>query len=107
MILIESKVEFLAEALTSYTIFTFNQSRLVFHWQLICFFHITTNFMIAWLSDFVRGGHICFSNISCFSDDGRTKPEPRKGNLPEPQEYKCLVRATLANKKISTVVSWN
>ena len=107
MILIESQVEVLAEALTSYKIFTFNLSRLVFHGQLICFFHITTNFMIAWLSDFVRGGHICLSNISCFSDNGRTKPVPRKGNLPEPQEYKCLVRATLANKKISTVVSWN
>lgn len=39
-------------------------------------------------------------------DDGRTKPEPRKGNLPEPQEYKCLIRANLGNKKISTVVSF-
>lgn len=41
-----------------------------------------------------------------FLDDGRTKPEPRKGNLPEPQEYKCLIRANLGNKKISTVVSF-
>lgn len=37
--------------------------------------------------------------------DGRTKPEPRKGNLPEPQEYKCLIRANLGNKKISTVIN--
>ncbi|KAK3094092.1 hypothetical protein FSP39_024062 [Pinctada imbricata] len=37
--------------------------------------------------------------------DGRTKPEPRKGSLPEPHEYKCLVRATLGNKKISTVIN--
>ncbi|KAK3600914.1 hypothetical protein CHS0354_013294 [Potamilus streckersoni] len=37
--------------------------------------------------------------------DGRTKPKPRKGNVAEPSEYKCLIRATLGNKKISTVVS--
>lgn len=38
--------------------------------------------------------------------DGRTKPTPREGRkpLPEPSEYMCLVRATLKNKKISTVV---
>lgn len=41
-------------------------------------------------------------------DDGRTKPTPRDGKkpLPEPSEYMCLMRATLRNKKISTVVSW-
>lgn len=43
--------------------------------------------------------------FSQFLDDGRTKPEPRKGNLPEPQEYKCLIRANLGNKKISTVIN--
>ncbi|XP_062616120.1 signal recognition particle 14 kDa protein-like [Saccostrea cucullata] len=37
--------------------------------------------------------------------DGRTKPEPRKGSLPEPHEYKCLLRATLGNKKLSTVIN--
>lgn len=37
-------------------------------------------------------------------DDGRTKPRPRDGGLHEPNEYKCLLRATLGNKKISTVV---
>ena len=39
-----------------------------------------------------------------FSDDGRSKPPPRKGTVPDPTEYKCLVRASLTNKKISTVV---
>ncbi|XP_021918252.1 signal recognition particle 14 kDa protein isoform X1 [Zootermopsis nevadensis] len=39
-------------------------------------------------------------------DDGRTKPTPRDGKkpFPEPSEYMCLMRATLRNKKISTVV---
>ncbi|XP_052769965.1 signal recognition particle 14 kDa protein-like [Mya arenaria] len=37
--------------------------------------------------------------------DGRSKPKPRKGHLPEPSEYKCLVRANLGNKKLSTVIS--
>ncbi|XP_005099827.1 signal recognition particle 14 kDa protein [Aplysia californica] len=37
--------------------------------------------------------------------DGRTKPKPQGGLLPEPSEYKCLVRATLGNRKISTVVN--
>lgn len=36
--------------------------------------------------------------------DGRTKPQPRKGQLPEPTEYSCLVRASLGNKKLSTVI---
>ncbi|KDR24161.1 signal recognition particle 14 kDa protein isoform X2 [Zootermopsis nevadensis] len=38
--------------------------------------------------------------------DGRTKPTPRDGKkpFPEPSEYMCLMRATLRNKKISTVV---
>lgn len=38
--------------------------------------------------------------------DGRNKPTPRKGRPtpPEPSEYKCLIRATLGNKKISTVI---
>ncbi|PSN43885.1 Signal recognition particle 14 kDa protein [Blattella germanica] len=38
--------------------------------------------------------------------DGRTKPTPREGRkpLPEPTEYMCLMRATLRNKKITTVV---
>ncbi|XP_025092957.1 signal recognition particle 14 kDa protein-like [Pomacea canaliculata] len=37
--------------------------------------------------------------------DGRTKPRPRDGGLHEPNEYKCLLRATLGNKKISTVIN--
>ncbi len=48
--------------------------------------------------------------------DGRTKPIPRTNtnkntkkplqpHPPEPQEYKCLMRATVGNKKISTVIS--
>ena len=59
-----------------------------------------------WQSNYA--GKCLFSFIILFVDDGRTKPEPRKGHLPEPHEYKCLVRAQLANKKISTVVrtSW-
>lgn len=40
-----------------------------------------------------------------FSDDGRTKPQPRDGTpaVPNPQ-YKCLIRAQSRSKKISTVV---
>ncbi|KAK3786275.1 hypothetical protein RRG08_002019 [Elysia crispata] len=37
--------------------------------------------------------------------DGWTKPKPRAGVIAEPAEYKCLVRATLGNKKISTVIN--
>jgi len=39
--------------------------------------------------------------------DGRTKPKPRQGKPaePEPSEYKCLLRAQLGNKKISTVIN--
>lgn len=37
--------------------------------------------------------------------DGRTKPKPRKGSQAEPTEYKCLVRASLGNKKLSTVIN--
>jgi signal recognition particle subunit SRP14 len=42
--------------------------------------------------------------------DGRTKPIPRnqkksQAGPPEPQEYKCLMRANMGSKKISTVVS--
>ena len=38
-------------------------------------------------------------------DDGRTKPIPRgESTLPEPEEYSCIYRASLRNKKISTVV---
>ena len=48
---------------------------------------------------------MAFVYIYVLSDDGHTKPQPRKGSLPDPTEYKCLVRASLANKKISTVVS--
>ncbi|XP_066996421.1 signal recognition particle 14 kDa protein [Anabrus simplex] len=38
--------------------------------------------------------------------DGRTKPKPCEGRkpLPDSTEYTCLMRATLRNKKISTVV---
>ncbi|CAL1542603.1 unnamed protein product [Lymnaea stagnalis] len=37
--------------------------------------------------------------------DGRLKPKPRSGNLPEPNEYKCLVRASLGTKKLTTVIN--
>ncbi|GFN94529.1 signal recognition particle 14 kda protein [Plakobranchus ocellatus] len=37
--------------------------------------------------------------------DGWVKPKPRSGAVSEPAEYKCLVRATLGNKKISTVIN--
>jgi signal recognition particle subunit SRP14 len=48
--------------------------------------------------------------------DGRTKPvsrtnknkqtkKPLQPHPPEPQEYKCLFRATISNKKISTVIT--
>ena len=49
----------------------------------------------------------CSEMLCYIVDDGRTKPKPREGRPqpPEPSEYKCLVRAVLANKKISTVVS--
>ena len=43
-----------------------------------------------------------------FVDDGRTKPKPRKergGASQEPTEHKCLIRAQLGSKKITTVVS--
>lgn len=41
------------------------------------------------------------------TDDGRTKPVPRKGHVEsfEPADNKCLLRATDGKKKISTVVS--
>lgn len=51
---------------------------------------------------------LCRSQISvCFSDDGRTKPVPRKGHPEtyEPSDTKCLIRASDGKKKISTVVS--
>ena len=42
--------------------------------------------------------------------DGRTKPVPRQqknspSNPPEPTEYKCLIRANMGSKKLSTIVS--
>jgi len=37
--------------------------------------------------------------------DGSVKPKPRDGNVVEPSEYKCLVRAALGNRKISTVIN--
>ncbi len=43
--------------------------------------------------------------------DGKKKPISRKTkkqtiqNIPEPQEYKCLIRSTLGSKKISTIVT--
>ncbi|XP_014250771.1 signal recognition particle 14 kDa protein [Cimex lectularius] len=37
--------------------------------------------------------------------DGRTKHLPKNGSKnPEPSEYMCLLRASLANRKISTIV---
>ncbi|XP_013780859.2 signal recognition particle 14 kDa protein-like, partial [Limulus polyphemus] len=43
--------------------------------------------------------------------DGRTKPHPRSSKAlanppPQTSEYKCLVRAHLGNKKITTVVNF-
>lgn len=45
--------------------------------------------------------------LSFNTDDGRTKPVPRKGHVEsfEPADNKCLLRATDGKKKISTVVS--
>lgn len=42
-----------------------------------------------------------------FTDDGIDRPKPREGRpaLPEPDEYKCLIRAKSPLKKLSTVVS--
>merc|ERR1711860_339541 len=37
--------------------------------------------------------------------DGINKPKPQGAQIPEPNEYKCLIRATLGNKKISTVIN--
>ncbi|KYN27009.1 Signal recognition particle 14 kDa protein, partial [Trachymyrmex cornetzi] len=38
--------------------------------------------------------------------NGHNKPVPRKGRppLPTPTEYLCLVRASLRNKKITTII---
>lgn len=38
--------------------------------------------------------------------DGRTKPLSAKAKAqpPEPQEYKCLMRANMGSKKLSTVI---
>lgn len=48
-------------------------------------------------------------NLTMKRYDGRTKPVPRPSKAPEkpqnPSEYKCLIRATLGNSKISTVVN--
>ncbi|KAI0215224.1 Signal recognition particle 14 kDa protein [Lamellibrachia satsuma] len=44
-------------------------------------------------------------NITMKKYDGRTKPKPQDGHIPEAAEHKCLIRATVANKKLSTVVS--
>ncbi|OWF53129.1 signal recognition particle 14 kDa protein-like [Mizuhopecten yessoensis] len=63
----------------------------------------------AFLSELTRLFQKCRSSGSIMLTmkryDGRTKPEPRKGKLPEPSEYKCLIRANLGNKKITTVVN--
>ncbi|GAB1601321.1 signal recognition particle 14 kDa protein-like [Argonauta hians] len=45
-------------------------------------------------------------NITMKRYDGRTKPKPKhEQTTHESQEYKCLLRASLGNKKISTVVN--
>ncbi|XP_071039021.1 signal recognition particle 14 kDa protein [Parasteatoda tepidariorum] len=68
----------------------------------------------AFLSELTRlfqkarnAGSVC---ITMKRYDGRTKPNPRpsklaKNPLPPASEYKCLVRAHLGNRKLSTVVS--
>lgn len=45
--------------------------------------------------------------ISFKSDDGNDRPTPREGrpSLPQPDEYKCLIRAKSRSNKLSTVVS--
>lgn len=54
---------------------------------------------------------VCFLFFVLFlnTDDGRTKPIPRKSSVEglEPAENKCLLRATDGKRKISTVVSWS
>lgn len=41
-----------------------------------------------------------------YLDDGRDTHLPKDGSKnPKPEEYMCLLRATLAKQKISTVVS--
>lgn len=42
-----------------------------------------------------------------FTDDGHDQPKPRLGRPPlqPPDEYKCLIRAKSASKKLSTVVA--
>ncbi|XP_014679151.1 PREDICTED: signal recognition particle 14 kDa protein-like isoform X2 [Priapulus caudatus] len=40
--------------------------------------------------------------------DGRTKPKPttsKQKHLQPPNEYKCLMRATLGNRKLSTIIN--
>ncbi|XP_067133452.1 signal recognition particle 14 kDa protein-like [Centruroides vittatus] len=42
--------------------------------------------------------------------DGRTKPKPKPSNVPvspsmQVNEFKCLIKAKLGNKKLTTVVS--
>uniref|UniRef100_R4G3K0 Signal recognition particle 14 kDa protein n=1 Tax=Rhodnius prolixus TaxID=13249 RepID=R4G3K0_RHOPR len=46
-------------------------------------------------------GSVC---ITMKRYDGRNKHLPKDGSKPEPQEYMCLLRATVSNSKISTVV---
>ena len=43
-----------------YPSFSFKQRKLDFQWQLVCFWHVTTNLIILWNKP------ICFANISCF-----------------------------------------
>ncbi|KAL5009209.1 hypothetical protein ScPMuIL_014790 [Solemya velum] len=43
-------------------------------------------------------------NLTMKRYDGKTKPKSQKTNQPDTNEYKCLVRATLGTRKLSTVV---
>lgn len=54
---------------------------------------------------FLKGKNSGSINLTMKRYDGRDRHLKKdKSNIPEPQEYMCLVRATLGKSKISTVV---
>ncbi|XP_032811708.1 signal recognition particle 14 kDa protein isoform X1 [Petromyzon marinus] len=60
------------------------------------------------LTAFARQPHFASRVPVLATDDGRTKPIPKKGtvdSVQEPAENKCLLRASDGKKKISTVIS--
>jgi len=69
-------------------------------------------FLTALTLMFYDGRHKGAVAVTMKRYDGRTRPEPKHGTkaavqrpIPKPEQYLCLVRAKLRNKKISTVVS--